>query len=212
MERCGDMASQEQVRATFNGMNLEQKSQFIESLRKSVKAINSVENKQLLDECMALYKKELGVIAKRKVSVITRPLDNKNKVARSVNDSKSIPSLEPGEESAEVLYSNPLMPTANKNKIGNIDMRISEIYDKIQRNMSLIETISYILYEMDNYPYEVFTQESKTEPALSPEIVGDYEKKIQFVEEKITEIANSVRHDMNVIKEISDLLYGEHHT
>ena len=203
------MASQEQVRAMFNGMNLEQKSQFIESLRKSVKAINSVENKQLLDECMALYKKELGAITKRKVSVITRPLDSKNKVAQSVNDSKSIPSLDPGAESAEDLYSNTLMPTDNKNNIGNLDMEISGLYDNIQRNMSLIETISLILSGIDNNPYEVFTQETKSETTLSPEIVSDYEKKIQFVEEKITGIANSVRQDMNVIKEVSNLLSGK---
>jgi len=209
MERCEDMASQEQVRTMFNGMNLEQKNQFIESLRKSVKAINSVENKQLLDECMALYKKELGAITKRKVSVITRPLDSTNKVAQPAHDSKSIPSLEPGAESADDAYGNTLMPTAGENKIGNLDMEISGLYDNIQRNMNLIETISLILSGIDNNPYEVFTQETKSETTLSPEIVSDYEKKIQFVEEKITGIANSVRQDMNVIKEISDLLSGK---
>ena len=203
------MASQEQVKGLFTEMNMEQKGQFLDSLKRSIKANNSVENVQLFDECMALYKKELGVISKRKASVITRPLDNKNKVPRLENDSKSIPSFEPGAESADALNSDTLIPAVNNNNIGNLDMEISGLYDSIQRNMSLIETISFILYEMDDNPYEVFTQEAKSKSVLSPEIVSDYEKKIQFVEEKITGIANSVRQDMNVIKEISDILSGK---
>ena len=183
------MASQEQVKGLFIEMNMEQKDQFIDSLKRSIKANNSAENIQLLDECMALYKKELGAITKHQESDVARSLvDNNTK---------------------EALYMNSVTPPANTDKIGNIDMRISELYDNIQRNMGLIETISLLLSGIDNKPYDVVTHVKKPGPVLSLERVGDYEKKINFIEEKFAEVADSVRNDMGVIEAISSLLSVE---
>jgi len=203
------MASQEQVKAMFNGMNTEQKGQFINNLKKSVEANNSAENIQLLDECMAQYKKELGAIARQNEIGIAQPLEatpEYNPGVESVNMPQ--PMNNDDFNTIEALSGNTAAPTANKHRIGNIDMGISELYDNIRRNMSMIETISLLLSGIDTRPYDAVKQTNKQESVQFLERVGDYEKKIYYVEEKFSEIANSVRHDMNVITAISNLLSG----
>ena len=57
------MASQDKLRAMFNEMDLEQKGNFINNLKKSLEGSEDEESVQFLDECIAHYTMEMEYVA-----------------------------------------------------------------------------------------------------------------------------------------------------
>jgi len=98
---------------------------------------------------------------------------------------------------------------APKHKIVNIEMKIAELYDNIGTNMSVIETITKLLSGTESDALEAITQAKETEPALLLEKAGDYATKIEYIEMRFSQLAESIKHDMKVIEGISNLLSTE---
>ena len=286
------MASQEQLRAMFNGMNTAQKGNFINNLKKSLVGSDNIENIRFLDECTAQYNNEVEAAAKPKEPVITQPPDNASQIIPQEiepepdfgSESKTEPELDFGREPEygtglesgpepeygigldlkrepeygtglesghepeygigldlerepeygtglesepvtgsvsefqtastdddgilDPVRENTTAPSAAKNTVTHIEAGISELYDNIRYNMSVIDTITDLLSGTGS-EIEEMAQAQDMESYLSPENAGSYENKIGYIEERFTELADSVRRDMSMIVAISDLLSGK---
>ena len=94
----------------------------------------------------------------------------------------------------------------SKPKIVNIEVRIAELYDNIGKNLSVIETISNLLSGTDSEVVDAIKQTQITEPTELLDCAGDYASKIEYIEGRFAELADSIRHDMSIIEGISSLL------
>lgn len=94
----------------------------------------------------------------------------------------------------------------SKPKIVNIEVRIAELYDNIGKNLSVIETISNLLSGTDSEVVDAIKQTQITEPTELLDCAGDYASKIEYIESRFAELADSIRHDMSIIEGISSLL------
>jgi len=75
--------------------------------------------------------------------------------------------------------------------------------------MSVIETITQLLSGKGDKIIEETEQVKAFNIALPLELADDYEDKISYIGVRFSELSDSIRHDMSVIKAISDLLTGK---
>ncbi|MCL2248874.1 MAG: hypothetical protein FWC13_06355 [Oscillospiraceae bacterium] len=111
------------------------------------------------------------------------------------------------EEFAETTASDDIVSAEiSRPKIVNIEVRIAELYDNIGKNLSVIETISKLLSGTDSEIVDAVKQAQLTEPTELLDCASDYASKIEYIEGRFAELADSIRHDMSVIEGISNLL------
>lgn len=226
------MASREQLRAMFNGMDTVQKSQFISNLKKSVEGSGNTENAQFLDECIAQYNEELEAAAIQEESVVEPLIERTSEIAaqelepesepefelESEPEFKPTPEPEFEPEPVDVLHDDSNgqgsalerieTPAASEKEIDNIANDIYGLVGNIRHNMGIIETISSILSGAESEVAESEIQANRPESALTLASAGAYEHKIDYIDARISEVAESIRRDISVIESISALLSG----
>ena len=121
-----------------------------------------------------------------------------------------------------------IAPAASENRIDFIAKEIYDLADNIRYNLGVIETISDLLSGKWHVEPEAETPDKKDEQALvdaTPSFGTDtagirdifrdgiatpveFENKINYIEMKVSELADSIRHDVSVIGAISNLLSG----
>lgn len=244
------MASHEQLRAMFNGMDLAQKGQFINNLKKSMEGGGNTENAQFLDECIAQYNEEVEATAIPAETGVESLIESTDEIALQEHEPEPEPepeyamkseyTTEPATESEYVPESDPApepepeyatelepaltlhddadsqepvserigAPTTSEKNIDNIANDIYGLAGNIKHNMNVIETISNLLSGTAGEAVEAGAQASEPEPALTLASASAYERKIEHIKERVSEVADSIHRDLSVIESISAILSG----
>ena len=204
------MASQEKLREMFNGMNTEQKGNFIDNLKKSLEGSDDVESAEFLDECIAVYTTEL------EMDSATEPVDPE--VLQMLDDVSEIAAQDLEIEPVEL---EPLDPEVIQmlDDIGEIAAQepgadiltddVAELEPELELEPEVEPEIDFadmtetmdIEAEIDDVVIEESVEESV-------EIPAGPKNKVDFIEMEISELADNIRYKMSIIDTISHLLSG----
>ena len=155
----------DKLRAIFNGMNTDQKGQFIINLKKTLEGNSDPANKQFLDECIEQYNKELQTTTQpsaseteppvegasvlstqERESAFSQPADNilaaetQNPVNENEPQSVDITAIN-AQDSVDVGSD---AHDATESKIDNAAKKVSSLVESVQNEVSASETIANI--------------------------------------------------------------------
>jgi len=182
------MASQDKLRAMFNEMNLEQKGNFIENLKKSLEGSDDIESTQFLDECIAHYTMEMDFMASAEAEELEAAQ------ASEITDEITPPDVEPEVEviadiEPEVEVIADVEPDVEV--IADVEPDVEVITD-IEAEAELIIDAGLeeeVMVELD--PVEEVIAEPELDPVeevtVEVDLVEEVTVEVDLVEEVITE-------------------------
>jgi len=223
------MASQDKLREMFNEMDLEQKGNFIDNLKKSLEGSDDIESIQFLDECIGHYTMEMDFVAsmEAEAAAATEPEPDPEPTAGPDPELETEPEPEPEpatepepepEPAAELAVEPELDPELT------VDPEVEPTADpELAAEPELAvepEPELTAASEPELTPDPELTAASEPQ-AISADDAGILESvpesieapvttknKVDFIEMEISDLADNIRHKMSVIETISHLLSG----
>ena len=199
------MASQDKLRAMFNEMNLEQKGNFIENMKKSLAGSDDVESAQFLDECIAHYTMEMEYEESLKAEAGVEP--EMEVVAEPEPELEPEPEPELAvefESEAELVAEPEPEPEPELDLAPDLEFVVESAPEPVPELEPEPEPESETTLVHDLTPEpELAIEATPTTTALTVP-----KNKVDFIQMEISELADNIRYKMSVIETISHLLSG----